>query len=92
MSLLSRRIGTTCPGQFSVDTTRKKNALTTHSGMVNMNGVPINESPQPAAASNGRQRMGHVHKKALFREYIHGAFTQQSARPGVSNLWIQTLG
>ena len=65
-------------------------ALTTHSGMDNINGVPIKESPQAAAvASNNGQRIGHSYKKALFREYTDGSFTQQSARPEVSNIWIE---
>lgn len=68
----------------------RRNALTTHSGMDNVNGVLIKESPQAAAvASNNGQRIGHVYKKAIFREYTDGSFTQQSARPEVSNIWIQ---
>ncbi|KAG9512020.1 hypothetical protein KCU85_g9989, partial [Aureobasidium melanogenum] len=59
------------------------------SGMDNVNGVPIKESPQAAAvASNNGQRIGHVYKKALFREYTDGSFTQQSARPE----WLGILG
>lgn len=49
-----------------------------------INGLPIEQSPQAAApASNNGQRIGHVYKKALFREYTDDTFTAQSPRPEV---------
>lgn len=51
-----------------------------------INGAPIQQSPQAAAvASQNGQRIGHVYKKALFREYTDGSFAQQSPRPEVSS-------
>lgn len=48
----------------------------------NMNGMLTDGSPQAAAvAGNNAQRIGHICKKALFREYTDGSFTQQSTRP-----------
>lgn len=57
---------------------------TSLSGMDMMNGVPIEWSQQAAAvAGRNGQRIGHVYKKALFREYTDGSFSQQSPRPEV---------
>ncbi|EWY79732.1 hypothetical protein FOYG_17127 [Fusarium oxysporum NRRL 32931] len=59
------------------------------SGMDMMNGVPIEWSQQAAAvAGRNGQRIGHVYKKALFREYTDGSFSQQSPRPE----WLGILG
>lgn len=50
-----------------------------------INEVPIEQSPQAAAvASQNGQRIGHIYKKALFREYTDASFIQQSPRPEVS--------
>lgn len=49
-----------------------------------LNGVPIEDSPQAAAvAGQNGQRIGHVYKKVLFREYTDDGFTIQTARPSV---------
>lgn len=49
------------------------------------NGMPVQDSPQAAAfGTRNGQRIGHVYKKALFREYQDGSFTQQASRPEVS--------
>lgn len=49
-----------------------------------INGATIVESPQAAAvAGNDGQRIGHIYKKALFREYTDGTFSTQAARPEV---------
>lgn len=54
------------------------------SNMDTISGVSIQESFQAAAiASQNGQRIGHVYRKALFREYTDGSFTQQSPRPDV---------
>lgn len=46
--------------------------------------VPIEDSPQAAAvAGQNGQRIGHVYKKVLFREYTDGGFTAQTPRPSV---------
>jgi len=52
-----------------------------------INGMPIEASPQAAAvASNNGQRIGHVYRKAIFRQYEDESFTKQSPRPEVSML------
>lgn len=49
-----------------------------------MNEVPIEDSPQAAAvAGHSGQRIGHVYKKALFREYTDESFTTEAPRPTV---------
>ncbi|KIW52034.1 hypothetical protein PV05_07707 [Exophiala xenobiotica] len=54
-----------------------------------INGATIVESPQAAAvAGNDGQRIGHIYKKALFREYTDGTFSTQAARPE----WLGMLG
>jgi len=50
-----------------------------------INGMTVEDSPQAAAvAARNGQRIGHVYKKALFREYTDNSFAQQSPRPEVS--------
>ncbi|KAL6240243.1 hypothetical protein RBB50_012860 [Rhinocladiella similis] len=58
-------------------------------GMDMVNAVPIEDSPQAAAvAGQNGQRIGHVYKKVLFREYTDGGFTAQTPRPS----WLGMLG
>ncbi|KAL2391844.1 Hephaestin-like protein [Exophiala dermatitidis] len=58
-------------------------------GMDMMNEVPIEDSPQAAAvAGHSGQRIGHVYKKALFREYTDESFTTEAPRP----TWLGMLG
>jgi len=62
----------------------QRRKLTIRSEFENMNGMLTDGSPQAAAvAGNNAQRIGHICKKALFREYTDGSFTQQSTRPEV---------
>jgi len=59
------------------------------SGMDMINGMTVEDSPQAAAvAARNGQRIGHVYKKALFREYTDNSFAQQSPRPE----WLGILG
>lgn len=56
-----------------------------------VNEVTVQNSPQAAAvAANNGQRIGHVYKKALFREYTDSSFTVEAPRPRVSNQTLTT--
>jgi len=87
MSLLLKKIGTTCRGSEVLPKSKRIVTDNMYSGFDNINGMPIEASAQAAAvASNSGQRIGHVYRKALFRQYTNDSFTEQSSRPQVSKL------
>lgn len=84
MSLQWSEIGTICPRLFSCKENHASAPANRFSGMDMVNAVTIQDSPQAAAvAGNNGQRIGHVYKKVLYREYTDGSFTVEAPRPKV---------